>query len=302
MAYTKPESWQSLVTAPSGTSATGVVTSAQAILNQFLSDYGLAALGDWAWQKMLRGESIEQISLEMRDTPTYQARFPAMQQLAKDGHAMSEAEYIAQEKSYTNIMHSYGLPSGFYDSPQDFAKFMTGNVSPAELNDRVKEYTAAVMGDTETLNQLRLLYDEVGHDGNPVGDLLAHYLDPTVAQPLLTQQLQAAQFASASSRSGFGQLTAAEAEQYGARAGTTAREGEQGFGALVNNRELMDALPGEAADRISREEQLGAAFGGNSTAVKKIEDRRRLRVAEGSGGGSFSTTQRGARGLGSSEV
>ena len=275
---------------------------AKAVLDNFLSQYGLQGLGDWAWNKALNGESIDQIKLEMRDTPEFQARFPAMQQMAKQGRAMSVDQYMAMEDSYRSVMHSYGLPQGFYDQPQDFAKFMLGDVSPSELNDRVKQYTDAVMGDTETLTQMQRLYGDVGHGNNPTGDLLAHYLDPTVAAPLLTQQLAASQFASAASRGGFGQLSKAEAEQYGAQAGTTMQQAEQGFGTLYQGRELMQGLPGENQDTISHETQLGAVFGGNAPDQEKIQNRARLRVAEGSGGGGFTATQTGIRGLGSNEV
>lgn len=277
-------------------------SSAKAILDGFLADYGLTGLGDWAWNKVLHGESADQIKLEMRDTDAYKQRFPAMEALAKQGYAMSESDYINQENAYKQVFHAYGLPAGFYDKPEDFAKFMTGNVSPSELNDRVKTYSAAVLGDTETLNQLRTLYDAYGHDGNPTGDLLAHYLDPNAAAPLLSEQLQAAQFASAAKTSGFGQLTAAQAEQFGARADTTQSQAQQGFGQLVHGRELFGALPGEQADQITQSEQLGAAFGGDAMAQEKINRRAQTRVAAGAGGGGFSSTQRGAVGLASSEI
>jgi len=276
-------------------------TGAKAVLTDFLSQYGLAALGDWAWNKMLHGESIDQIKLEMRDTPEYKARFPAMDTLAKSGRALTEAEYIGTENAYRSVMHAYGLPAGFYDSPDDFSRFLVGNVSPSELQGRVQAYQSAVLGDTETLHQLRTLYDTYGVDSSPVGDLLAHYLDPDKAAPLLQENLQAAQFASASSRAGFGQLTTQEAETYGSRLDTSSAAAQEGFSNLVRGRELMSALPGESADDISRSEQLGAAFGGDALAQDRLAKRARLRVAEGSGGGGFTETSRGISGVGSAQ-
>lgn len=275
---------------PTGTDAQ---KSAVAEVDAFLGQYGLSGLGQWAWTKVLNGESISQIMLELHDTPEYKERFPAMGALAANGQAMSEQQYMALEQSYRDIFHSYGLPAGFYDQPADFAKFMVGNVSPAELQSRVQAYTTAVNGDTETLNQLGRLYGEVGHGNNPQGDLLAHYLDPNAAAPLLAQQLASAQFASAGVRSGFGQLTAAQAEQYGARAGTSVQQAEQGFGALVHGRELMHSLPGEGQTDISLQTQLGAEFGGSATDQEALARRAELRVAEGSGGGGFARTRKG---------
>lgn len=276
--------------------------SAKADIDLFLSEYGLSGLGAWAYDQLLNGVSYEQILLNMRDTPQYQTRFPAMAELAKKGRAVSEAEYIGMERSYSQVMQSYGLPSGFYDSPDDFGRFIGNDVSPSELNDRVKSYTSAVLGDTETLTQLNALYGSAGHTGNAQGDLLAMYLDPAKALPLLDQRFAAAQFSAVGVRSGFGGLTAAEAEQFGARVGTAPEQAAQGFGALVQSRELMSTLPGEQGAQISRDTQLGAVFGDDALAQQQIEQRRRTRVAAGQSGGGFSSSQKGIGGLGSSEV
>lgn len=280
-------------------------TGAFALVKDQLDQVGLGALASWAWAKIQTGEDWSQIHLEMRDTPEFKARFPAFDQLAKEGRLVGEnpeASYISLENSYRDVLHAYGLPTGFYDQPNDFARFMIGDVSPNELNDRVKEYTSAVMGDTETLNQMQRLYGEIGHTNDAQGDLLAHYLDPNVAAPLLTQQLHASQFASAANRSGFGDVTRQEAEQYGAQAGTTEQQAEQGFAQLYAARELSQGLPGENQSDLTRQTLLGAAFGGDAAAQEAVSRRARLRVAEGSGGGGFSATQRGVSGLTSSEV
>lgn len=288
--------------AQSRPSGTADETSAQAIIQSFLDTYGLGALGDWAWQKVLRGEGIQQIMLEMRETPTYQQRFPAMAELAKQGRGISEADYIGMENAYRSTLHAYGLPAGFYDQPADFAQFMVGDVSPNELNDRVKQYTAAVYGDPETLRQLRGLYDEYGHDGNPAGDLLAHYLDPKAAEPLLAEQLSAAQFAAAAKTSGYGQIGKAQAELFGARRDVSAEQAAQGFSQLVRSKELFTGLPGQAETDIGQLQQLGAAFGGDTLAQQEIEKRARTRVAEGGGGGGFTASSKGVTGLGSSQT
>ena len=284
---------------------TTATTGAYQLVKEQLDEVGLGALAQWAWAKVQNGEDWSQIHLEMRDTPEFKARFPAFATLAKEGRFTSgnpEAEYLAIENSYRDTLHAYGLPSGFYDTPDAFGKLMVGGVSPSELNDRIKTYTAAVTGDTETLTQLRTLYDSYGHDNSVTGDLLAHYLDPNAAAPVLHEQLQAAQFASAGVRSGFGQVSRAEAEQFGAQAGTSQQQAEQGFSTLYNARQLMQGLPGENQDQIGSDVQLGAMFGGNAADAEQIANRARLRVAEGSGGGGFTTTRTGVSGLSSNET
>lgn len=285
-------------TAPASSAATG----AKAQLDDFLGQYGLSGLGDFAWNEYLNGTPVSQIMLDIRQQPAYQQRFPAMAELAKQGRAITEADYINIENSYRQVYHAYGIPAGIFDKPSDFTKLIVGDVSPTELNDRVKMYTDAVMNDTEVLNQISTLYGQVGHTNNPAGDLLAHYLDPTAAVPVLEQQLNAAKFAAVGKESGYGQLTAAQATQYGAQQGTTPQQAQQGFGALVANRELFQALPGEQAATLGQDVQLGAAFGGSELDKEAIQNQARLRVAEGSGGGGFTQTQRGAVGLQSQNV
>lgn len=274
--------------------------SAKASLLDFLGQYGLADLGQFAWNEFLHGVPVNQIMLDIRGTDTYQKRFPAMAELAKQGRAVSESQYIQLENSYRDVMHAYGLPQGFYDQPQDFAKFMTGNVSPQELNQRVSQYSQAVLGDQTTLSELSRIYGEVGHTNNPAGDLLAHYLDPTKAVPLLQRQYEAAAFSAAGVESGYGGLTKAQAEQYSI--GTTPGQAQQGFGTLVQDKELFGGLPGEGQGQISEDTQLGAAFGGNEKAREQIQSRAKLRVAEGAGASSFSASREGVSGLAAQDV
>ncbi len=276
--------------------------SAKAIVDGFLADYGLSGLGAWAWDRLINGASVEQIKLEMHDRPEYVARFPALAELRKQGRGINEAEYIATENQMKDVMHAYGLPAGFYDSPDDFSRLIGGQVSPNELKDRVQAYSSVVLGDTETLAQMRRLYADQGIPRSAEGDLLAYYLDPNRAAPLLQEQIEAGQFAAAAANSGFGNVSKEQAETYGARRDVSAKEAEQGFGALYQNRELFGGLPGQGEGNIDQNTQLGAAFGGSAADQETIERRRRARVAAGSGGGGFTTTTRGASGIGSQQV
>jgi hypothetical protein len=280
--------------------------SALASIHTFLDPLGLGALAQDAYDKTLRGVPWEQVLLDIRASDQYKAAFPGLSDAVANGDIAfgdgMEAQYRSLVGAYQQVNAAYGLPKGFYDTPDQIAQFIKGRVSPEEYKARIAQYTDAVLGDTETLNQLGALYGQTGHTGNPVGDLLAHYADPNVTRPLLTEQLQAASFAAAAKTSGFGQLTAQQAEQFGARQDVTAQQAQQGFGSLVHARELMQGLPGEQADQITQTEQLGAAFGGDVAAQEKLDRRARTRVAQGQGGGQFSSTARGASGLTSSQV
>ena len=105
-------------------------------------------------------KSMDWIKLQLRQTDQYRARFPGMEELAKKGMAISEAEYISNERAFTQVLKASGMPTSFYDDRQDFANFMVAEISPAELASRVqiaKDYVNLYAPDT-VKNQLRELY------------------------------------------------------------------------------------------------------------------------------------------------
>jgi hypothetical protein len=67
----------------------------------------------------------------------YMKRFPGMKALQSRGQAMSEMDYIQQEGALRDVLRSSGLPSQFYDSFDDYGRFIAGGVSPKEVQDRV---------------------------------------------------------------------------------------------------------------------------------------------------------------------
>ena len=89
---------------------------------------------------MAARDAIEQILLELRETPEYKTRFPAMDALSKRGRAISEAQYINYEQSAAAVFKAAGLPAGFYDTPDDFSRFLTNDVALPELQKRVEAY------------------------------------------------------------------------------------------------------------------------------------------------------------------
>jgi len=67
----------------------------------------------------------------------YQKRFPGMQALSSRGQAISEGEYIELERSYRNVLSASNLPPQFYDSFDDYGRFIAGGVSANEVEGRI---------------------------------------------------------------------------------------------------------------------------------------------------------------------
>lgn len=264
--------------------------SAIDLLRETLEGFGLGSLVDWAWEQHVNGLSDTEILIALRERQEYKTRFAGMEARKKAGLApISEAEYVAWEAGAQSILKAAGLPASFYDESSDFTNFIAGDVSVAELRSRVNDgYVAMMSAPKEVQDEFRRFY--MGR-----GDMAAYWIDPERAQPLLMRQFAAARAGGAAVSSGFGEVTASEAEMIAAYGNDPA----DGFGTLARSRELMSGLPGSEDDTISRADQFGAMFGGDQAARERIEKRGRQRAGEFQGGGAFAGGDRGVSGLGS---
>ena len=260
-------------------------------LKAVLDDFGLGSLGGSIQQWLVEGLSEAEISQRLRDTPEYQRRFPALEERRSRGLApLSPAEYVAYEKQARQLFRAAGLPQGFYDSNEDFTKFLSGDVSLAELGDRVGlASSAAFNADSSVLSALASF-------GVTGGDLTAFFLDPDAAQPLLERKYNAARISATGNRAGFGYLTEQESTSL-LQMGVTEGQAQQGLGELAQSKELFTALDG-GEDTIGRDEQLDATFRGNANARRRIQNRTARRRAVFEQGGGFAAGQGGISGLG----
>ena len=267
------------------------IRDANATLMSVLSDYGLEGLADTVMTWLQDDLSEAEIMQEMRKTPTFTTRFPGIEERRKKGLApISPGEYVSYERNARQLLRSAGLPQGFYDTNEDFTKFLTNDVSLSELGDRV---TLAANAAFKMPKEDR---DELGRWGMGPGDITAFWLDPDVAQPVLERKYAAAQLSGAAKRTGFGGLEESKASDL-VNLGVTGQEAEQGFGQLVQSKELFQSLD-SGEDVIDQDEQIAARFGGSAKSQRRIEDRRARRTAQFQSGGGFSSSQTGVGGLG----
>lgn len=277
--------------APEAPATTTFDGDAFATIKAVLAEYGLESLAGWAKDSLIEGKSDAEVLLELRDRPEFKNEYSEIElRKAKGLPPLSVAEIINYRKNAAQLMRAAGLPQGFYDGKDDFTKFIAGDVSLSELNDRVQgAREAAYSAPAEVRAALREQY------GVDDGGLTAFFLDPDRAQPLIEKQYSAAKIGGASFRTGYA-TTTAQREQL-ADLGVTAEQAQQGFGALAESSELFTPL-NAGEDAIDVDEQLGAAFGGNAAATQKIEKRRSGRRAQFGGGGSLASSQQGVVGLG----
>ena len=263
-------------------------------LNTVLADYGLGTLGASVQSWLVEGLSESEITQRMRDTNEFKTRFPAIAERTKKGLSpISPGEYVAYERNARQMMRAAGLPEGFYDSPEDFSKFLNNDLSIAELGDRV---TLAANAAFKMPKEDR---DALARFGAGPGDITAFWLNPDTAQPLLERKYAAAQLAGSAQRTTYGQLDETTASGL-ADLNVTAQQAEQGFGELANSRELFGALD-SGEDVIDQDAQLDAQFRGSAAARRRIEQRAKRRTATFEAGGGFASAQGGITGLGDTD-
>lgn len=191
--------------------------------------YGLGALVEPLKKFIEEGLSPAEFTIRLRETDAYKKRFAAnAQRVAKGLRALSEAEYIGTEDQYQDVMRRYGLPESYYAKGDlgvqtGFEKFLAGDVSAVELEDRIQTaQNRVVNSNPEVAKALKEFYPGISN-----GDILAYVLDPANAIEQIKRKVTAAEIGGAAIQSGL-QTGMTRAEELAA-AGITKQQAQQGF-------------------------------------------------------------------------
>jgi len=221
--------------------------SAYALLYQEFAQYGLGALVEPLQSYIQDGLSPAEFTLRLRETPAYKKRFAAnAQRVAKGLGALSEAEYIALEDQYQNVMRNYGLPASYYEKGDlgvqpGFEKFLANDVSAAELEDRVVTAQRRVINANPEVSQaLKQFYPDITN-----GDILAYTLDPTQGLENIKRKVSAAEIGGAALQAGL-QTGLSRAEELRA-AGIDKAAAQEGYSTIAGG--------------LQRGSQLAAIYG-----------------------------------------
>lgn len=282
------------VTAPT-TAGTAAQQTAAAQVRAYLVNLGFpadtaASLASWAWSEIVNGKSFDEIALDITQQPAFKAEFPEIEARQKAGlPPISAAQILDYRQRAAEAARAAGLPKTFYDSKDDFARLISADVSLDEFMTRIKD--AQIVAYQLPADVRAQFAGTLG-----IGDFTALAFDPTVAAPLLERKINEAQAITAAQRTGFGALTEAQRNAV-VDAGMGFEQQQQAFAQVQNAQELYSAL--DAGEQgISKDEQIGAAFGGNLAAQQRIEARARRRKATFEGSAGFGASREGVSGLG----
>ena len=269
--------------------------SAYDLLFQQFDAYGLGALVTPLRGLIESGINPAEFTLKLRETDAYKKRFAAnAQRINKGLRALSEAEYIGLEDQYQDVMRRYGLPDTYYTRgemgrQEGFEKFIGGDVSPVELEDRIQTAQRRVLNAAPQIKDALTQYY-----GNEIsnGDILAYVLDPEKAIENIKRKVTAAEIGAGAMQAGLatGVSRAEELARFGVT-GEQARERYQTIGGfLPRASQLGDIYSKQGLGAYTQTTAEQEVFG--LTGAVDAEKRRRqlAQLEQAQFGGSAGTT------------
>jgi hypothetical protein len=173
--------------------------SAYNILRMEFEQYGLGSLVTDIRDLLINDTPTSEFGLRLRGTDAYKTRFKANEaRIAAGLSALSPAEYVALEDQYQNVMRNYGLPATYYTKDSTgkqvgFEKFIAGDVSATELEDRISTAQKRVINaNPEVSSALKAFYPDIQN-----GDILAYVLDPSQGLENIKRKVTAAEIGGA---------------------------------------------------------------------------------------------------------
>lgn len=240
----------------------GADRDAYLALKSLFEGYGLGSLAPKILEYVQQGYGADTIGILLQRTSEYKQRFAGNEARRAAGmQVLSPAEYLATEESYRQLMRNAGLPSGFYDQPDDFTQFISKDVSPTELKQRVDiANLATANADPATKQALQ----QMGISGT---DITAYFLDPDRATTLIQKQMGTAQIGAAALRNQL-EFNQSRAQDWYLQ-GVTAEKAAEGYGAIagfLGDVSKLGKIYGEDYNQATAEAEV---FGNQGAAMQK---------------------------------
>lgn len=270
-------------------------TSVYDVSRAQLAEWGISELADDIADLSKQGLGDAEFLLALRQTDSYKQRFAGNAiRLSKNMEVLSEKDYLSAEERYRDILSdpNYGLPTGFYDSPDDYAKMIGTNMGSGEIKGRL-EAIKTVIYDGALNGTMQYAQEQYGLS---TGDLIAVWLDPDRADAAIAQRTaRASAIGAAAGRTGFGVIGTATAERLDAL-GLSADQAAGGFSEAASLRELTTSLDGDEA--VTSDDLIKDRLEGNVDARNKVRRTQEGRLARFQGGGTYAESREGIAGLG----
>lgn len=278
-----------------------------AAIKALLSSYGIGDLGDAVTNAVIKGYSTDTIELVMQDPNStdplavaFQMRFPANKARAAAGKSvLSPAEYLRAERSYTEVLKSYGVSN--LASKEKLSQFISNDISATEVADRVGIAINRVQNaDPDTKKALAEYYPMLNQ-----ADIVGAVLDPTEGLPALQRKIQIAEIGGAALAQGIKTSEGKTNIMMGAEAlanlGVTkaqAREGFQQVAEVTPTGSFLTSISasGEKYGQLQAEQEAfqGLASAKRARQTLTAEEQARFGGSAGTNKASLTSQSRGA--------
>jgi len=258
---------------------------AYALLEDTLNTYGLGSLASVIKGYMLAGLGPEQAKLQIKQDPIYKARFKGNElRIAAGLNALSEAEYLGLEDTYSQVMNQYGLGDYFGKTREarqvKLADVIGGDISAVELKSRISTVVDRVNNaDPGIKAQLKEFYPGITET-----DLVKYFLDPKQTLPQLQEKVTSAEIGAAATGQGLktSMTSASDLARYGIDR-AAAVKGYSTIGGILPGAQKLSDIYGEAKIDYTQATAEQEVFKGNASAERKRKQLAALESAQFSG-------------------
>jgi hypothetical protein len=210
----------------------------------------------------------EQVKLDMRELPTYKARFAGNTARVSAGfNALSEANYLQQENDYSEIFKMYGV--GNLSSRAQFSTLIGNAISVTEATKRVDAAVKRVKnGDPAILTTLRTLYPNITDT-----DIVSYFLKPAETLPELERKTTVAEIGATAGQFGMKETGLAKFEdlqRYGVNL-ASARTGYATIAEDLPGATKLGNIYGETGITYGQTEAEAEQFKSSAEAKRKKE-------------------------------
>ena len=292
--------------------------NADSNLKQTLDQWGLSNLqpliDDAVFKKNIT--NAKELMNMIRTTKEYKDSFQGLVEHNKTAaQQMTEAQYLTASQAMMNTAQAAGLPDAFF-TRAEIGKLIGGQVSPAEFSRRIAEGYNAVAALPQNIQNQFMQEHGVGPGG-----LLAYFLDPTKAEPVIARQAISANLQNTAQAAGLQDFSSDQAKQLAEMvrvAGTTGAasdpysqftlgKAQTALQTAARDVSLTKSAPGAAAPTVDTNTLIGsqiAGFGGTSQPAAQMEVARaeQAKVAPFEKGGGYAESQKGVTGLGAART
>ena len=288
------------------TGPTGTQIDSIAAIKSLLSSYGIGDLSDAITNAVVKGYSTDTIQLIMQDPNStdplavaFQMRFPANKVRSAAGKSvLSPSEYLRAERSYTEVLKSYGVSN--LASKEKLSQFISNDVSATEVADRVGIAINRVQNaDADTKKALAEYYPMLNQ-----ADIVGAVLSPDEGLPALQRKIQIAEIGGAALAQGIKTSEGKTNIMMGASAladlGVTkaqAREGFQQVAELAPRGSMLSNISttGEKYGQLQAEQEAfqGLASAKRARVALTAEEQARFQGSSGVNKASLASQSRG---------